>query len=90
MATSRQRGEGGPAKVNKGPMAGLVVVAVVFAVGFAIAGFFLPPGNAAIPTSLAFTMIAVVVAVLGQRLKSCSDRIDRLERLLASPKYEGA
>jgi hypothetical protein len=31
-----------------------------------------------------------VAAVVGQRLKSCSDRIDRLERLLASTKHEGA
>jgi hypothetical protein len=67
-------------------MAGLVVIAAVFAVGFAIAGLFLPPGNAAIPSSLAFTMIAVVSGVVGQRLKRCSDCIDRLERIAGEHK----
>jgi hypothetical protein len=31
-------------------------------------------------------MIAVVVAVVRQRLKSCSDRIDRLERIAGEHK----
>jgi hypothetical protein len=65
-------------------MGGLVLVAVVFALGFAVAGFFLSPANAAIPTSLALTLIAILARVAGQRLKSHADRLDRLERLLAS------
>ena len=75
--------------MNNDAVTGIVGVALAFALGFAVAGLFLSPGNAAIRTSLAFTMMAILAGVVGRRLKSHSDRIGRLERLLDS-KTDGA
>jgi hypothetical protein len=56
--------------------------ALIFAVGLALAGFFLAPGNAAIPTSLAFTFIAMLGIAVGRSLRTQAQRLAQLERLL--------
>ena len=56
--------------------------ALIIAVGLALAGFFLGPGNAAIPTSLAFTFIAMLGIAVGRSLKIQAERLAHLERLL--------
>jgi hypothetical protein len=57
-------------------------LALLLAVGLALAGFFLGPGNAAIPTSLAFTFIAMLGIAVGRSLKLQARRLTQLERLL--------
>jgi hypothetical protein len=57
-------------------------LALVLAVGFAIAGFFLAPGNAAVPTSLAFTFIAMLGIAVGRSLRIQAERLAQLEHLL--------
>ena len=64
--------------------------ALIFAVGFALAGFFLAPGNAAIPTSLAFTFIAMLGINVGRSLKVQAERLAQLERLLRDRSPGGA
>jgi hypothetical protein len=56
--------------------------ALIIAVGLALAGFFLGPGNAAIPTSLAFTFIAMLGIAVGRSLKVQAGRLAQLERVL--------
>ena len=56
--------------------------ALIFAVGLALAGFFLAPGNAAVPTSLAFTFIAMLGIAVGRSLRIQAERLAQLERLL--------
>ena len=57
-------------------------LALIPAVGFGLAGFFLAPGNAAVPTSLAFTFIAMLGITVGRSLKVQAERLAQLERLL--------
>jgi hypothetical protein len=57
-------------------------LALLLAVGLALAGFFLAPGNAAIPTSLAFTFIAMLGIAVGRSLKLQARRLTQLECLL--------
>jgi xanthosine utilization system XapX-like protein len=57
-------------------------LALILAVGLALAGFFLAPGNAAIPTSLAFTFIGMLGIAVGRSLKTQAERLAHLERLL--------
>jgi len=57
-------------------------VALILAIGLALAGFFLAPGNAAISTSLAFTFIAMLGIAVGRSLKLQAKRLTQLERLL--------
>ena len=54
--------------------------ALILAVGLALAGFFLAPGNAAVPTSLAFTFIAMLGINVGRSLKVQAERLAQLER----------
>lgn len=57
-------------------------LALIFAVGLAIAGFFLAPGNAAVPTSLAFTFVAMLGMAAGRSLRIQAERLAQLEHLL--------
>jgi hypothetical protein len=57
-------------------------LALIFAVGLAIAGFFLAPGNAAVPASLAFTFIAMLGMAAGRSLRIQAERLAQLEHLL--------
>ena len=56
--------------------------ALMFAVVLARAGFFLAPGNAAVPTSLAFTFIAMLGIAVARSLRVQAERLAQLERLL--------
>jgi xanthosine utilization system XapX-like protein len=56
--------------------------ALILAIGLALAGFFLAPGNAAIPTSLAFAFIGMLGITVGRSLKVQAERLAQLERLL--------
>jgi len=56
--------------------------ALILAGGLALASFFLAPGNAAVPTSLAFTFIAMLGIAAGRSLRIQAERLAQLERLL--------
>jgi hypothetical protein len=58
----------------------VAVVAIALGLLFASAGFFLPPGSAAIPASLAFSMIGGLAFSVATTLKDQELRIQRLER----------
>jgi hypothetical protein len=64
------------------PVTIIASFALIIAVGLALAGFFLGPGNAAIPTSLAFTFIAMLGITVARSLKAQAERLAQLERLL--------
>jgi len=57
-------------------------LALMIALGLALAGFFLAPGNAAVPTSLAFTFIAMLGMAVGRSLRVQAERLAQLEHLL--------
>ena len=65
-------------------------LALTLAVVLALAGFFLAPGNAAVPTSLAFTFIAMLGIAVGRSLKIHAGRLAQLERLLRDRSPGGA
>jgi hypothetical protein len=61
----------------------VAAIAIGFAVFFAIGGFFLPPGNAAIPTALAFAATGALGGAVARTFKHLEDRISTLERRLS-------
>jgi len=65
-------------------------LALILAVGLALAGFFLAPGNAAVPTSLAFTFIAMLGMAVGRSLRIQAERLAQLEHLLRDRSPDGA
>jgi hypothetical protein len=64
--------------------------ALILALGFALAGFFLAPGNAAVPTSLAFTFIAMLGMDVARSLRIQAERLAQLERLLRDQSPDAA
>ena len=69
---------------------GVAAIAVGFAVLFAVGGFFLPPGNAAIPTALAFAATGVLGGAVSRTFKSQEERISNLERRLSDDSHRTA
>jgi len=65
----------------------VAAVAVGLAVFFAIAGFFLPPGNAAIPTALAFVATGVLGGTVSRTFRHQEERISNLERRLSDESH---
>ena len=59
------------------------VCALGFGGVFAISAFFLPPGNAAVPVSIAFVLISALANGVAVALKRQEDRIARLEQKLS-------
>jgi hypothetical protein len=68
----------------------VAAVAVGFAVFFGIGGFFLAPGNAAIPTALAFAATGMLGGTVSRTLKHQEERISNLERRLSDESHRSA
>ena len=67
----------------------VAAVAVGFAVFFAIGGFFLPAGNAAIPAVLAFAATGMLGGAVSRTFKHQEERISNLERRLSGENQRG-
>ena len=65
---------------------GASFVAFGFGLWFAVMGGNLPPGNAAIPTSIACNLTGAIGSIAGLAIQNLSARIDKLEQRSTTPK----